>query len=588
LKVILSLVCGIGILILTGGNALAQDTVCEPLGELTPFWRNSAGIGGMGGTLSKPHVFLANGQGLELIPQYACEKSDFNYIKRNYPKEATFADHLSLVRILGGIGKEGATEPTELTLLSEIVVRGKTGELEYRWDVLDAKLKPYIESGYASNLTIVLDNTPWCLPEKGTAEGGAMGQSTPAGNVDEWFNFIKAFTARVVKNVGEDNAKHLRFRYGTEMNGMERFSGTEEEYIERYDAAAAAVQAVIPSAEFGAFNFSGAGLSQLKGGKYNVNIDVIGEHSAKRRNHYSERSQKTPFDWVAFSRYFSPGIDIEERAEGCRDIWEYMDEVCSSMPEISREIHEFGVAPWGDEVGAKMRTAEAGAYGAAMTALMNIWLWDAGIDRLWHWSMLEQVRVAGGRKESLFLGHAWFYSVMEYMRGGESYLLHPTSKSKNGTKYIGLMSVKRKEKVAYIMLVSSNPDTEEDSTESVQFEIPTQFLNFYQKKMSYTVFNKATASYDQMRRDLLEVGLLQERFVDRPDRCGNVREMAINSAGRRLIGDQIETYQTMWQQSLTLKPIKESGISGTMESDGIEITLPMTTPSIFVLKVELE
>lgn len=110
------------------------------LGMLTNFWRYSAVLG----------PGLENGGGLKTIPDL-WQQGDFPYHKRPYEKESLFADHLSVVRLLGGYRLEQDPKQDR-----DLVYRDSSGALKYHWELLRARLAPYLETGY-SNLTLVLD-----------------------------------------------------------------------------------------------------------------------------------------------------------------------------------------------------------------------------------------------------------------------------------------------------------------------------------------------------------------------------------------------------------------------------------------------
>ena len=136
-----------------------DENQLKHLGRMFNFWRNSAVLG----------PFLEQGEGLTQIPDYLLA-SDFPYRKRPYSREVPFADHLSVVRLLGGYNGD----PTGT---KDLAFRDSDGKVQYRMDLLKPRLQPYLDNGYDS-LTLVLDNTPWCFPENPVA-GSGLGQSAP-------------------------------------------------------------------------------------------------------------------------------------------------------------------------------------------------------------------------------------------------------------------------------------------------------------------------------------------------------------------------------------------------------------------------
>jgi hypothetical protein len=71
-----------------------------------------------------------------------------------------------MVKILGGFNnaKDPAIHERDLAW------RDEQGRIQYRMDLLEPRLRPYLDSGIRS-FTIVLDNVPWCFPAESEAVG---------------------------------------------------------------------------------------------------------------------------------------------------------------------------------------------------------------------------------------------------------------------------------------------------------------------------------------------------------------------------------------------------------------------------------
>jgi hypothetical protein len=132
---------------------------------------------------------------------------------------------------------------------------------------------------------------------------------------------------------------------------------------------------------------------------------ALAEHCAREAN-LSDGRKPTPFDWVAYSRYFRPGDTALDHARTCREVWEAFAQSVPELRGISREIHEFGIAPWGELDKGVFASAEPGALGAALTCQMMLRLREAGIRRLWHWGVLDQLRGAKDQVSILPTGTA--------------------------------------------------------------------------------------------------------------------------------------------------------------------------------------
>jgi hypothetical protein len=548
---------------LEGGSAMTGKTLprTEPvaLGKLDPFWRYSAALG----------PFLEGGQALTEIPEYVLH-SDFPYAKRPFAMEVPFADHLSIVRLLGGYydgGKEG--QPDLKVRERDLVYRDGTGHLAYRWDLLRARLQPYLANGY-TNLTLVLDNLPYCFPKE--PRYGSYGQAGPPVDFKEWHAFITALCLELKSMLG-NSANQLRFRVGTENNGRERFDGTMAEFLQHYDHAAAAVKEVLPGAKFGAFNISGANLKGIEK-IHNVNAFQLAEHCQRAR--LAGGNLPIPFDWVAYSRYFRPGDSPEVSARGCREIWEEFERRVPQIKGVSREIHEFGIAPFGEVAKGQFVSAEPGALGAAMTCQMMLFLREAGINRLWHWGVQDAFRDRKNKLQHLFTGPAWVMSVLEQMRGGEAWLLFPENTSPTKTLCIGILS--RCEGKTIVLVAAYNTDLTQHGAEKFQLTLPKGVL-LPSSGLRQVRMNRDTAVHDQIRRDLTTAKLLNPEFVTRPDRVGNIRQMGVGRPAEQLVGDRLEQYQKAWIKSLTL----QTAGSADAQMGERNLVVTLAPPEILVL-----
>ncbi len=532
-----------------GGLAAGDRSLDEPLplGWLEPFWRHTAALG----------PYLEQGHGLIEIPA-PMQRGDFPYRGRDAPREAPFADHLSIVRPLGGYpgGDKGR----------DLAYRDGNGQVQYRLELLRQRLTPYREVGYRE-FTFVLDNVPWCFPD--SPHEGGLGQVAPPADLEEWRAFIERVTQELVDILGED-AQRLRFRVGTEMNGTRRFDGSEAKYFRHYRASVEAVHAVLPEAPVGPYNISGASVRGIAEG-HNVNSFALGRYAARHG---------LTFPWVAFSRYFSVGADPVERGYGCWDIWNAFEQR-TPLAGLSREVHEYGVAPFGQK--DRFVSAEPGALGAALECQMSWKLRRAGLDRLWHWSVFDKFRDREGKLRRLPTGQAWLYSVMDAMVGGRSYLLPPAERADDGTRHLAAISFK--DEKALLLASAYNPTIERHASHRVRFRLPETSLKLADLEARICRLNRETAVHDRIRRDLAEADLLKEAYRQRPDRLGRLREMTTGDDGEHLVGERWDGYADRWAASLTLEPITED--AGRLEADAEEPYLELTLETPEVVAVEL-
>lgn len=524
------------------------------LGKLDGFWRYSAGLG----------PYHEGGQGLYVVPA-SMLGGDFAYKKRPYEKEALFADHLSLVRLLGGFNDEGEGG-------RDLAYRNEDGVIRYRMELLRGRLGPYVENGY-TDLTIVLDNVPWCFPD--APEAGKLGQFSPPRDEQEWSAFIEVLCKELVVVLGEETANGLRFRVGTENGSRKRFDGSHEDYVRHYVVTAAAVRSILPRAKVGCYNISGVSMRGVRE-LHNVRPIELAETCLSGE-------AVAPFDWVAYSRYFRPGEDALGHAQTCREVWDAFENAVPKLRGVSREIHEFGIAPWGEVSKGIFASAEPGVLGAALTCQMMLRLREAGIDRLWHWGVLDRYRNRQNRLVEFPTGLAWLMSVLEYMRGGDAYLLAPVKESKVGAEYLAL-GVKG-EGDARLLVSAYHADISEHGVESVTFVWPDELGEIEGREILYTRLNRQSSVHDTIRKDLQRAGLLNADFIERPDRLGNVREMG-GRAAENLVGENQTRYDAKWAESLTLKEM--AGEAYSIGRDGVmtTITVSVGAPELLVIWVK--
>jgi hypothetical protein len=313
-------------------SASFSQTQAIPLGELQAFWRNQPALG----------PYHQQGQGLINVPDYLSD-TDFSYKKRPFEQEAFFADHLSVVRLLGGharipgfnpvknkvgVNKDGTmekarfdvTDTASIRILSQLdfAYRKSDGSLGFRPELIKKKLTPYTSNGYKS-FTIVLDDIPWCLTQNPIV--GSLGQVAPADNPEERYDTIRELCVTLKDILGEKDATNLRFRIGTEMNGRERFGGTEYQFITHFDYASAAITEVLPYCELGLFNISAASMENISE-NHNVGAFRILEHASTGINRRTGKPNFVKRPFVAASRYYYEKEDLDRIVSGIDEVWD--------------------------------------------------------------------------------------------------------------------------------------------------------------------------------------------------------------------------------------------------------------------------
>lgn len=550
---------------------------CRALGELKEFWRNAPALG--------PYHEI--GVRLIVIPDYLL-KGDFPYPKKKTKKEVPFADHLSLVRLLGGFddftrsAKEGMNvnakrakrKPIPDMHLRDLAYRKTDGKIATRWNLLRERLKPYLDNGYR-DFTIVLDNVPNCFPKKPIQ--GDLGQVARPENPKEWHEFVKALCVELKKILGEKSANNLRFRVGTENGSHRRFIGTHDDYLKHYDASAAAVKQILPKAKFSFYNVSGVStMANLS--KHNVRVPDLVAHTIRDKNSFD--GSNIPFDYLSYSRYFGVCESPTARAVGAVKVWNDFSKAFPEAADFSREVHEFGVRPW--NIKGEFASKEPGAQGTAATALMLFHLRNGGASRIFNWSIAEKIPVSRSKVHYLFSGTGWLYSVMEKMRGGSGYFLLPQKESKNKTEVVALASVGKK--ATYIVFAAVNPDLKVSSTETYEFVLPEKCFNLEKFSSAQCVgLTRDNSLYNEIRNDLEKANSLDKKYIDAPLRCGAVRQMAISrKAARELVDKNMKKYEGIWTDALTRRKLPVKKVTVKKEGGAYNLKVRLAPPEIFV------
>ena len=577
-----------------GGFAAAH--CAEPLGngvkhigKMTAFWRH------------RPVVdrWLKGRLGFTRMPEYLCDGAlSFPYRKKPAPEEIPFADRLTVVRLLGGWRldwKHGEVTGERPVEAYDLAYRGEDGRIRYRWELLAPRLDHYVKNGYG--LTIVLDNTPWCFPSK--PDGRGMGQAAPPADFREWGAFVEQLCRELVKLYGFDTANQWRFRMGTECQGTERFSGTQDQFHKLYDHAAAAVKRVLPDAKFGPFNLAGSPTG------HNVSFDALAEHCQAGTN-YATGEVGSPLDFASVSIYTAPSIlrgilrttDPTFKAQQKVDFWNALAEHHPELATVSREVHEFGIL--GNEL--KVGGGEPGARGAAWTFHVMMCLREGGLDRLWNWGALETINL--GRRHRLLRSTGWLLSILEHTVAGETYILEPaiTPLAQNAkalpddapaiASYRRPLELKRpgrtfyksiavvQDKRTFIITSAYNEDRFVTRPADVTVALPQELAKLGDRpRVRQVALTRTNALHYRIRQDLAAAGLLDAKFAAIPGLLGTVKAMA-GRPGWRHVDEHWPKYEATIRDSLTLKPFAGSV---TSEARHRRFTSRMAPPSVMVI-----
>ncbi len=513
---------------------------------MKPFWRTQPVIG----------RWLNRGQGLIVIPDYM-SRTSFPYLKRPFAKEVPFADDLIVVRPLGGWNEQIHKGEANGSRKADLLYRDKQGKIRYRWHLLAPRLDPYITAGY-NRLTIVLDNTPWALPAKPHPE--YFGQAAPPENRQEWGQFVEALCEQLVRLYGYERVNSWRFRQGTECQSRDRFFGTQEAYLQQYDASAAAIKRILPDAKFGPFNQAG-GKNRTE--KNSIDYLSVVKHSLLA----------APPDFVAVSSYYTsitrdkggtPGFIRRAQANiGFFDAVKSLDKRVASLPE---EVHEFGII---DYVRGAGKTDQPGAYGAALRFYIMMEMRKNGLSRLAHWNVFQ--KFPSREPQYLLKGEGWLYAILEHMRDASAMLQSVSARQSN--TYYQILAAETK--VRYYLLIGSlhsNPTF--CGSEKLHLELPKTWLGKLKKRsIQKTELSRDNAVFCIIRNDLLKTGLLSVPYRKSRYIVGSIRAMT-NARGWSFLNSRWKNYEEKMVQSLTLKNFPGDIRNGQLD---LEVKIPGLT-----------
>lgn len=553
---------------------IAESPAPRHLGTMDGYYRHTAVLG----------PTLASGGMLWRIPEWMT-RGDFPYAKRDFPTEAPFADAVSIVRPLGGwrdpkLPDDRRTDPADL------VQRDGDGELFYRWDLLEARLDPYVERGYG--ITIVLDNVPFALARAPKVKH--FGQVSPPADMVEWYRFVRALAEELKRLYGAERANGFRFRVGTEMQDRRRFDGSYEEYLRFYDYAAKAVKEVLPDAGFGPFNRSIPKGAFDEFGEYvggNVSIVALAGHAANGTNRATGETG-SPFDFLARSLYYFSSVDEDgdfvnfnpdERLPEFEELWDRVEAIDPKYENLSREVQEFG--PHLNTEGG-IYGLDTGARGAAQTLDTLVGLREIGTDRVWHWEVFEKVDA----DHTLLMGQGWLYSILDRMRGGGEYSVPVAANGDDPlARQRGYLSVKENE--AILLVANWNVDRMADDPVEIAVTLPDHVLAPDMKLAGGIRFDEAGSVFDVIRADLAEADLLAEMHSEHRGRPATTvfakgyDSMAADpAAARAFVLENWERYAGLMTRSL-----RTGDFDGKMETGdgGRTLSWRAEPPSVQVL-----
>jgi hypothetical protein len=535
-----------------------------------PFWRLSV----MTGSWAK------SGLGLVAVPKFFCDSSlSFPYIKRPYPKEYLFSDHVILVRTLGGWPKGNSGEKQRFRNIrdADIVYRAGDGQLKTRMNLLKNRLQPYIDAGYSENITVVLDNIPYVFTSMPTMH--KYGQASPPDNLKEWTWFIKEMANQLVSWYGMEKVKSWRFRLGTEWDNEDRFQGSAREYYALYKATARAFMDVLgEDVNLGPFNAnSNAMFSTIP--SHPVGIDYFKLVSYIKK-------KDLPLSYTAFSDYSIPYFDHPNQKMAAEPlaIVDRMTKIFTKMDSLypsNKEINEYGVLS--NEF--KKPTVEPGARSAAINFYVFFSLWEKGLSQIAHWNYSEdwynyRCRGEKGRWYSFMDGRIWSNLILEHMVGSQVYSYYKTCDDKTIIQVL----LFEKETNLYLVASAINPDRTLNENQPVTIVLPENIEIDTLAGVSYTGISEEECLYRTIYEDMKAEGNLAESYNRAVVTLAGIREMAKDyPQAKEMIAKNYDRYLDQMKSSLTLKKEGKPLVLGEDEKT-IKFSIRPTSCSVFCLK----
>lgn len=547
------------------------SVVKAKMGVLKPFWDGHPGL--------MEHV----GSPLREVPSFLTSQSlDFPYLpKQGTKREAIHGEALNLVRFLGGWRSTGNNSyGSNLGVAGvsqyDLAYRDKVGNIQYRFgegvepNYIKERLDPYVKSGY-TDIRIVLDNIPYCFPAQYKED--IYGQYMVPQNMNEWSRFIEAICLEIKRLYGKEFANSLAFRLGTEVDTANRFTTQIEDYKKMYRVTEQAVTKILPQAQFGPYN--------------NLGSD---EHILAVAN-YAQK-EKLKFDWVAYSVYKFTNRDIDAEVKKIKERVEQVKGVKGQ--DLPFEIHEYDMlsmlkdATSDQEGKPAIRTVEYGARGGAANFHMLMGLYEAGLDKLYHWNTTETIKV-GNKRYTFTTARYWLYSIWESLLGAQVYDLKMTKESGSSDLQQKAVAYMNSDKGTHMVMISSfNKSSSKSEQSTIKVYLPKKILSpqlVENSQLKYTVLDEKTDVYTQIKKDYKKAGILAGEWLYNPHSAYTLSTMATNQAiAQAVIDKNYSVYEKMMQDTLTLKDYKGSELKdyGTY----YELEVKMSGTSTLVIAIE--
>ena len=501
--------------------ALAAEAPAD-LGILQPFYRS---------TQLQGHLI-----GLHLIeiPEYLLG-SDIDFPYRRKPgavREIPFVDSFTINRFLGGYREDWLRQPesswdNNLGIRSmDYVVRSTDGSLRYRPELIERRLKPYLDVGYRpQDITLALENVPSDLAR--APEFGNWGDRSPPADLRIWTEVISHFASDLKAYLGSA-ASAVSFKTGVEYDEKASFDGSSEDFFALYAATDRGLHAVLPGVALGPGEFTGLGECRMATCNYST-ADFLRYASA----HHLTVSD-VPRSLHAFQNRPNPWPSAAvERA---------VDSYARLPAGTIAEIHQFGLMdqPFGLGAGAADPAAAQASW--QFQTLMGLWQ-KLHPRRVFHWGGVIQM----GDME--FLNGAGFLRlILDHYNGAHVFLLHPENGS--GSRQTGTESLA----AAFtgigkaVLIVSSFSPEMSGAKHVARFTLPAGLSGSSIRLIHYRETDNV---FVRIRADLTTSGNLRREFSGCPMCLAPPAFMAADlERARAILASNYPAYQAKMKETL--------------------------------------
>jgi len=482
------------------------------------------------------------------------------------------ADYLTTPRLLGGWhpdkGGKGELSQHKTVADADLVYRKADGSLTYRWNLLDLRLTRFVKMGY-TNLTLVLDQIPYCLAERPHLE--KYGQATPPSDMREWYVFIRDLCRELERRYGTKAANGFRFRLGTELGSGKRIALSQGQLHEMYGLTHKAIKGVLPDAKLGPWNEAG-----FKNNQEQAPLNVLGLAQYAKANDLA-------FDFASVSSYSIPKLrgdsvansSPEQKADSDARYFRALREV---FPGLSAEYHEFGIL----NSQYNIVTSEPGARGGAYRAhyLLSM-LEHHSIDRLYHWDVFERIGEDKHHGPIMLLrSNGWLYSILEQAAEGKLYVLKGNAHDGNTLYKSALITSPKK---SFLIVSAFTVDRRKQSEEEITITLPAAIVENGPPRngaVEYVALTPKREIYQAIKSVLAKANILKPEFAKHNDLVAKVKLMTTDyTKARKMVKDNYAIYLEQMEKSLTLTSF-DSRMK--IDKNTFSLTYPITSDSVYV------